>query len=222
MKVLVISPHPDDETLGAGGTLLKLKKEGHEIYWLNVTNMKTEYGYTQERVDERNAEIEKVANAYQVDGFYNMELQPAGVDGYDLGDLIPQFKSVFEEVKPQVLLMPYQYDVHSDHRVIFDAVYSCTKSFRAPYLNTVLCMEILSETDQAERSHGFIPNVFIDITDYLDEKIEIMKTYKSEIDASPFPRNEDAIRGLASYRGATAHYKYSEAFYLIRSRVDSF
>ena len=74
----------------------------------------------------------------------------------------------------------------------------------------------------AERSHGFIPNVFVDITDYLDKKIEIMKTYKSEIDASPFPRNEDAIRGLASYRGATAHYKYSEAFYLVRSRVDNF
>ena len=62
----------------------------------------------------------------------------------------------------------------------------------------------------------------LDVTDYLDKKIEIMKTYESEIDASPFPRNEDAIRGLASYRGATAHYKYSEAFYLVRSRVDSF
>ena len=62
----------------------------------------------------------------------------------------------------------------------------------------------------------------IDARFSVDKKIEIMKTYKSEIDASPFPRNEDAIRGLASYRGATAHYKYSEAFYLVRSRVDSF
>lgn len=220
MKVLVISPHPDDETLGAGGTLLKLKKEGHEIYWLNVTNMKTDYGYTAERVAERNAEIQKVAAAYQVDGFYNMELTPAGVEKYDLGELIGGFKKVFEEVQPDTVFVPYQYDVHSDHRVIFDAVYSCTKSFRAPYLKNVLAMEIISETDQAERSHGFIPNVFFDVTDYLDKKIEIMKTYESEIDAAPFPRNEEAIRGLAAYRGATAHYKYAEAFYLVKSRFD--
>ena len=81
-------------------------------------------------------------------------------------------------------------------------------------------MEILSETDQAERSHGFVPTVFVDVTDYLDEKIRIMKTYKSEIDEPPFPRNEEAIRGLAAYRGATAHYKYAEAFYLVKSRID--
>ncbi len=220
MKVLVISPHPDDETLGAGGTLLKLKKEGHEIYWLNVTNMKTDYGYTAERVAERNKEIEEVAKAYQVDGFYNMELEPAGVDRYDVGELIPEFKEIFEEVKPDTILMPFQYDVHSDHRAIFDVVYSCTKSFRAPYIKNVLAMEILSETDQAERSHGFVPTVFVDVTDFLEEKIRIMKTYKSEIDVAPFPRNEDAIRGLAAYRGATAHYKYAEAFYLVKSRID--
>jgi len=44
-KIMVVSPHPDDETLGAGGTLLKLKSEGHKIYWLNFTNMAKEYGY---------------------------------------------------------------------------------------------------------------------------------------------------------------------------------
>lgn len=220
MKVLVISPHPDDETLGAGGTLLKLKNEGHEIYWLNVTNMKEEYGYTKERVAERNAEIEAVKEKFGFKGLWNMELQPAGVDKYDLGTLVGMFKKVFEEIKPEILLMPYRYDVHSDHRVIYDAVYSCTKSFRAPYLKTVLGMEILSETDQSQMENGFVPNVFVDVTDYIDEKIDIMRTYKSEIDEPPFPRNAEAIKGLAAYRGATAYYNYSEAFYLIKSRID--
>ena len=220
MKVLVISPHPDDETLGAGGTLLKLKAEGHAIYWLNVTNMKPEYGYTPERVAERNAEIQKVKEAYGFTALYNLEIQPTAVDKIDMGDFIPMLKKIFEEVKPDMLLLPYQHDVHSDHRVLYEAAYACTKAFRAPYLKTVMCMEILSETDQAQREYGFVPNVFVDVTDYIDKKIDIMKIYASEIDAAPFPRNEEAIRGLAAYRGATGYYKYAESFYLVKSRMD--
>ena len=220
MNVLVISPHPDDETLGAGGTLLKFKDQGHKLYWLNVTNMKTEYGYKQERVDERNVEIESVKDAYSFDGFWNLELEPAGVDKYETGELVSKFKDVFEKVKPELLLIPYRFDVHSDHRVIFDAVFSCTKSFRAPYLKTVLSMEILSETDQAQQESGFVPNVFINIAGYVERKIEIMKIYKSEIDKAPFPRNENAIRGLAAYRGATGYYNSCESFYLVKGRLD--
>lgn len=220
MNVLVISPHPDDETLGAGGTLLKLKSNGHKIDWLNVTNMKAEYGYTDERVRERNEEIAKVKEAYSFDGFWNLEMEPAGMNKYETGKLVSQFKQIFEKTKPELLLLPYQYDVHSDHRVIFDTVYSCTKAFRAPYLKTVLSMEILSETDQTQKEKGFAPNVFVDISPFIDKKIEIMKIYKNEIDTAPFPRNENAIRGLAAYRGATAYYEYSEAFHLIKSRVD--
>lgn len=220
MNILVISPHPDDETLGAGGTLLKLKEKGHKIFWLNVTNMRTEYGYAKEQVNKRNKEIEAVKEAYSFDGFWNMELEPAGIDKYETGMLVSKFKEVFEAIKPEVLFAPYPYDVHSDHRVLFDVLYACTKSFRAPYLKTVLSMEILSETDQAQRESGFIPNVFIDVSQFMERKIEIMKIYKSEIDAVPFPRSEDAIRGLAAYRGATAYYKYCEAFYLVKNRMD--
>lgn len=81
-------------------------------------------------------------------------------------------------------------------------------------------MEILSETDQAQIEGKFISNVFIDISQYLEKKIDIMKIYKSEVDSPTFPRSEETLRGLAAYRGATAYYKYSEAFYLIISRMD--
>lgn len=104
MNVLVISPHPDDETLGAGGTLLKFKDRGHKLYWLNVTNMKTEYGYKQERVDERNSEIESVRAAYSFDGFWNLELEPASVDKYETEELVSKFKEIFEKVKPSCFL----------------------------------------------------------------------------------------------------------------------
>ena len=57
MRILVISPHADDETLGAGGTLLKYKNQGHNIFWLNVTDMKEEYGYTKEKNSRKRANV---------------------------------------------------------------------------------------------------------------------------------------------------------------------
>jgi hypothetical protein len=57
MNYLVVSPHPDDETLGAGGTLIRHKRSGGQIYWLNVTNMKEEYGYSKELVKIRQQQV---------------------------------------------------------------------------------------------------------------------------------------------------------------------
>lgn len=216
MNILVISPHADDETLGAGGTLLKYKEQGNKIYWLNAADMKEEYGYSCEKVSERKKEMENVRKAYRFDGFYNLGLAPARLDKYEMSFLVGEISKVIAEVKPDTVILPYQNDVHSDHKAVFGAAYSCTKNFRFPYIKKIMCMEILSETDFAVSDDGFIPNYFVDITEFIEEKIKIMKCYKSEIKAVPFPRSENAIRGLAQYRGAAAGAKFAEGFRIIK------
>lgn len=216
MKVLVISPHADDETLGAGGSLLRYKAQGKTIFWLNITDMKEEYGYSKERVQERKEEIEKVKKAYQIEKFYNLELEPAGLDKYDLSFLVQKISEVVGEVQPDTVILPYQHDVHSDHKIVFEAAYSCTKIFRYPTIKKIMCMEILSETDFAVSNVGFIPNYYIDISDYIEQKISIMRNYKSEIKEAPFPRSEESIRGLAQYRGAGAGVKFAEGFQILK------
>ena len=57
---LVIAPHPDDETLGCGGTLLRARAEGDEIYWLIVTGVSEAQGFSADRVASRAAEIDQV------------------------------------------------------------------------------------------------------------------------------------------------------------------
>jgi LmbE family N-acetylglucosaminyl deacetylase len=95
---------------------------------------------------------------------------------------------------------------------VFETVYSCTKVFRAPFIKEILMMEVLSETEFSGSDNGFIPNYFIDISAYLDKKISIMRNYRSELKAHPFPRSIQNIRALATYRGATAGCRYAEGF----------
>ena len=92
------------------------------------------------------------------------------------------------------MILPYLYDPHSDHRIVFDAAYACTKTFRFPSINKVMCMEIISETDNALPVRGFVPNYFVNIDNYLEKKIEILQVYKNEIGISPFPRSIEAVK----------------------------
>lgn len=216
-KILVVSPHADDETLGAGGTLLRYKDEGNEIYWLNFTNVKEEYGYSKERVATRNNEICKVNKLFGFKKMYNLELEPAGLDKYNKMELISYVEPIIREIEPSTILLPNREDIHSDHKIVFDTVFSCTKSFRYPFIKKIMVMEIVSETDFSYNLKSFNPNYFIDITGYLDQKLKIMRIYESELESSPFPRSVENINALATNRGAMAGKCYAEAFMLIKA-----
>jgi LmbE family N-acetylglucosaminyl deacetylase len=131
---------------------------------------------------------------------------------------VDKISKIINDLKPNIVYLPFKSDVHSDHRTIFEAVYSCTKSFRYPFIKKIYMMETLSETEFAPstKESNFIPNVFVDISAYIDKKIEIMRIYESELGNHPFPRNERNIKALATFRGATAGCDYAESFMLLR------
>lgn len=216
MRLLVISAHPDDETLGAAGTILKYKAYGHKAYWLNVTNMKTEFGYEKKAASRRASEIKKVVRAYGFDGFFDLGLRPAGLDGYGRHFLIQRITDVFAEVRPEVVLLPFKNDAHSDHRIVFEAALPCTKIFRHPYVNKVLSMEVVSETDYASADAGFVPDYFVDITEYMEMKLKIAGIYRTEVSRHPFPRSCETLRAQAMVRGSQASCKYAEAFKVLK------
>lgn len=218
-KLIVISPHPDDEILGAGGMLLKYRDMGWETVWLNVTDMKQEYGYEESKVAERSAQILEVRKELGITQFYNLGLKPASLTEYPTDELVEKISAIFRQELPEVVLLPYYADVHTDHGEVFKAAYACTKNFRYPSVKKVMCMEILSETDYAVAGDGFVPNCFVDISSYMDEKIRIMSLYKSEIQKAPFPRSEESIRALGTLRGSQAGSRYAEGFKLIKEII---
>ena len=217
-NILVIAVHPDDESLGCGGTLLKHKAAGDAVYWLIVTAMKTEQGFEQRAIESRRAEIEKVSSLYGFDKVYELDFPTTLLDTLPLNSIIGGISNVIEDVKPDVVYLPFYGDVHTDHQVVFKAACSCTKSFRHPSIRKIVMMETLSETEFAvgTAEHGFVPNMFVDITDFIERKIEIMKVYRNEMGVHPFPRSEENIRALATYRGATSGCKYSEGFMILK------
>lgn len=215
-RIMVVSPHPDDETLGAGGYLLKEQGGGSFIYWLNITNVKEEYGFSKEKCMSRNKELQEVKKEYLFEDFFNLELEPAGLDKYEKKFLVQEIGKILEMVKPNIVIVPNPTDIHSDHKIVFEATWSCTKAFRAPWIERVMTMQILSETDCSIPEEGFVPNFYVDIEDVLEDKIKIAKIYKSELLKSPFPRNEDALRAQAVVNGAASYCKAAEAFRIIK------
>jgi len=216
-RVLVVAPHPDDETLGCGGTLLRLAREGAQIAWLIVTDMTEKLGFSAGDVQTRETEIGRVSELYGFSAVFRLNLATRRLDTVPMAELIGRFANVFNSFNPDQVFLPHRMDVHTDHRAVFDAGAACAKWFRYGTVRRVLAYETLSETEFSLDPRGiFQPNYFVDISEFLERKLEIMGTYQSEMDAAPFPRSIEALRALATLRGSTSGFRAAEAFQLLR------
>ncbi len=202
-NVLFISVHPDDETLGCGGTILKHKSNGDTINWLNITGIDNNhpFGFSPEQVMKRQLTIEKVKQTYGFNKSINLKFYTQLLDTKGLSSLMKEISEAIKEIQPDTLYIPNRSDVHSDHRISFQAIYPCTKNYRYSFIKSILMYETLSETEFAPAlaENAFIPNTFVDITDYIDKKIEIMKLYDTEIMPDPLPRSVHTIKSISAF-----------------------
>ncbi len=219
MTVLVIAVHPDDETLGCGGTLLKHRAQGDEICWLIVTEGH-EPQWSAEEIERKAEEVDRVSQAYGMSEVFRLGLPTARVETLSLGTIISKISKVVEAVKPETVYLIHGGDVHTDHQATFTAALSALKAFymRRFGVRRVLSYETLSSTEAGPPlpHRAFIPTVFSDISRYLEPKLDIMAMYESEAQEDPMPRGHSAIHALARYRGSTIGVEYAEAFMLIR------
>ena len=220
--VIAIAPHPDDETYGCGGALLRHRDLGDTVHWLIMTSMSNELGYSDEKINQRKHEIKKVSEAYGFHAVHELHFPPARLDHIPMQDLVVAMSEIFHAIKPTIVYLPFRGDVHTDHRVVFDSVSACTKWFRFPTIKKVLAYEALSETgfNINPHIHAFNPNSYINIDKFLQKKIDIAHIYESECAPFPFPRSEKAILALSHFRGSLAGFHAAEAFMLLREICD--
>ena len=218
-KVLIISPHPDDETIGCGGTILSHKFKGDRVYQLIMTQMSKKHGWSNKKIITRKKEIKKVSTAYKFSNTYQLNFPASRLDSIPFEDLIKKTFQVIKKTNPEIIYMPYHMDVHTDHQITAKVVQACIKWFRAPFIKKVLMYETISETDFNFLSlENFKPNTFVDISNFIKTKNKILSIYKSEIGKHPFPRNFEAVRSLAILRGAQSGYNFAEGFHLVFQR----
>lgn len=210
-RICVIAVHPDDESLGCGGTILKFLEQGDEVHCILVTKGN----------QEQSKIWEKVKEAYKFTSVTELNFLELKLMDLSLNELIPPMSKAISLIEPQMLIIPNRSDAHSDHKAIFNAVASCTKAFRYPFIEQVLMMEVISETDfSLPLPEGqFVANYYVDITDHYHRKEEILRLYENELLPFPQTRNLSTMQALNRYRGSQINAEYAEAFMNLKTIV---
>lgn len=209
-SVLVFAPHNDDEILGVGGTIGKLSKEGYNVVICEVTAGPS--------FNTLKREAEKAHAILGAGESLFLNLPSCMLEAYSKSDMNKQFRKVVEDIKPSIVFIPHYGDMHLDHRWVAEAAMVAVRPLQSPCIKKVLSYETLSETEWNTPSvnNAFIPNVWIDISNEIENKIMAMECYKSQLHAFPHPRSIEAIKALAHYRGSTIGVTAAEAFMLVR------
>ena len=225
-NILIIAPHPDDETLGCGGTIFNHKRRGDNVYLAIITSVKVLkdqnnniLNFYKDTVSQK-SENKKIKKFYNFKKIFYLDHPTTRLDVTPFGDIVKSIDNTIKEIKPEVIYLPSPFDLHTDHHVTVKATLSCTKWFRNKSIKRVLGYEVLSETNFNHYGGNFKPNVYIDISPFLQKKVNAMKIYKTEFKKHPFPRSLEAIKSLAILRGSESGFKAAEGFYLYIDRSD--
>ncbi len=215
--VLVVAPHPDDEVLGVGGSILRHLDRGDAVHVVICTRGE-DSRFGAEQVERVQAEARQVHTFLGVTGSHFLDLPAARLDTIPICDVNDALKGVFEQVKPEIVYVPHMGDLHRDHQVIFEAAMVCARPTGGNGPKRILACETVSETDwhAAPVTPPFVPNIYVDISEHIERKLEACAMYASQIRPAPQQRSIEAIRALSVTRGHTVGLGHAEAFTLIR------
>ena len=207
MNILVIAAHPDDEVLGMGATIQKLNKENHKIHLCVVSE-----GATAQYKDSKMIEIRKKSCIKS-----GTLLGISTFDFLEFPDM--KLEKIIQKYKPQVVYTTPLNDLNKDHQIVFESTLVVTR----PQSSSV--KEVLSYELPGITQTPFSPNVYVDVTKEISQKIKAFKMYDTEIEKFPHPRSITAIENLSIQRGIESGLENAEAFTLIKkiySKKDKF
>ncbi|OOX96186.1 GlcNAc-PI de-N-acetylase [Campylobacter coli] len=220
-KILIVAAHPDDEVLGCFGTVSKLIKEGNEAYTLILGEGKT--SRVSDRNEIKNEEFKNLENealkanqSIGIKELFREKFPDNRFDSVPLLDIVKSVERVKNKLKPDIIFTHFYNDLNIDHQITYKAVLTATRPMPNESVKEIYSFEILSSTEWNFPTL-FSPDVFIDISQTLEHKIDAMKFYNSELCNFPHPRSIEGIELIAKIQGLKVGLKNAEAFKLVRA-----
>lgn len=222
-KILVVAAHPDDELLGVGGTISKKISQGDIAYCIilgeGATSRETQGENTSRVVNNLHKNAKEASRVIGFSDIHFESLPDNRFDSIDLLDIIKIVEKYIERYKPDVVYTHHHGDRNIDHRLTYEAVLTACRPVGEYTVKDIYTFETPSSTEWGftRGDNVFMPNIFEDITNTLDKKIEAMGCYRSELRDYPHPRSLKALEIISAKWGTVVGKKYVEAFELIRS-----
>ena len=224
-RILVVAAHPDDEVLGCGATIMKHIAEGDIVHTMIMAEGLTSRDLTRNaemragELSELHAASERLAEFLGVTKLIMHSFPDNRMDGVNLLDVVKKIELEVDEYKPDIVYTHHAGDVNVDHRVTHDAVVTACRSLPGESVREILFFETLSSTEWQMMTADkiFQPNIYVDVTEFMEKKRQALEFYASEMREYPHPRSYKGVELLAQYRGLTVGVPYAEAFMLGRS-----
>ena len=218
MTILVIACHPDDEVIGVGGTILKEVAKGTDVY-VQIITKAWEPKWDENTVKEKRREVEKVHSFLGIRKTFFADFLTTKLDSLSESSLVDSITNVMTEVQPNIVYTHNPYEIHKDHKITYSATMAAVRPLPNSKVKKVLLYEIPFVTWKSNSVYNH-PNVYENISKYLDKKIEAMSMYKTELRDFPHPRSREGLKIISQYRGLEVGMQAAEAFYLSKELRD--
>ena len=218
-KILVVVAHPDDESLGAGGTIMKLVDAGNEVAVMVMVSMARARAV---RPDDRTMlnDQELAMGILGVKKLYNTDFPNNELNTIPQLHLVQEIEKRIAEFSPDVIITHHMNDLNNDHYIVSEA---CQVASRMPLrtqehkpVREIWSMEVLSSSEWSMQEPRFSPNLYIPVDEVLlERKFKAVDAYYGVTRKWPHPRNRKTIEALAVVMGAECGCRYAEAFEIL-------
>lgn len=224
-RVLVIAAHPDDEVLGMGGTIAKLVKKGATVDVLIVTDgSSSQYrdsGHLAEIIEAKKKETRNCANILGVRDIYYGELPDMKLDTTPHIRINQVIEEVINKVQPDAVFTHFWGDVNCDHQNVFKSTLVAVRPVMGQVVRELYCYRVPSSTEWTPNKAEtmFMPNCFVDIEQFAEQKYKAFACYSTELREYPHPRSVQYLRENDKAAGLQVGMFVAEEFVLLRKLV---